>query len=133
MVYQSCVELKDLKVHTQIGTYGPEDEVPSEHILDLTLWINPNLVLIPADGMKYVFDYDPLLLDIEYLAGDGHYETQEWLITRIVAACAAYKQIDAIEIALRKTPVRSGSGTLGVRLFVEADEMKRLRSVQISI
>ena len=34
---QSFVELKDLKIPAQIGTYGPQDVVPEAHLLDLTL------------------------------------------------------------------------------------------------
>ncbi len=124
---RSTVELKSLKLDTQIGTYGPGDVVPDEHLLDLTLWINTDLVLIAKDGMDYVFDYDPLLADIERLACDGHYQTQERVISRIVSACAAYPQIDSAEIALRKSPVRAGSGTLGVRLYVDHETLAGLR------
>ena len=83
----ACVELRDLQLNTDIGTYGPNDVVPDAHTLDLTLWIAPALVLIEQDGMDQVFDYDPLMADIDRLAADGHYETQERLITRIVHAC----------------------------------------------
>jgi dihydroneopterin aldolase len=124
---RSTVELKSLKLDTQIGTYGPSDVVPDEHLLDLTLWINTDLVLIAKDGMDYVFDYDPLLVDIERLARDGHYQTQERVITRIASACAAYPQIDSAEIALRKSSVRAGSSTLGVRLFVDHETLAGLR------
>jgi dihydroneopterin aldolase len=84
----ACVELRDLRLNTDIGTYGPKDVVPDAHTLDLTLWLSPALVLIAQDGMSHVFDYDPLVAEIDRLAGDGHYETQERIITRIVHACA---------------------------------------------
>ena len=63
----------------------------------------------------------------ERLAGDGFYETQERLITRIAAACAAHERIEAVEVALRKGPVRNGSGSLGVRLTLDAAALARLR------
>jgi dihydroneopterin aldolase len=122
------VELKDLVIQTDIGTYGPGDTVPDAHVLDLTLWISPVLVLIEEDGMQHVFDYDPLIVDIERLAADGHYETQERLMTRIVGACARYPAIEAVEIALRKSPVRRGSGSLGVRAHVDGATLAGLRS-----
>ena len=84
MQSNACIELKDLKLQTQIGTYGPDATVPKEHLLDLTLFIDSKLVFIAEDLMENVFDYDPLVLEIIQIAGDGHYETQERLMTRII-------------------------------------------------
>ena len=123
----SRIELKDFHLATRIGTYAPGDTVPDYHALDLTLWIAPDLVLIVQDGMAHVFDYDPLVIEIERLAADGIYETQERLITRIVQACSAYPAIEALNISLRKFPVRAGSGSLGVRLAVDGAQLKRMR------
>jgi dihydroneopterin aldolase len=127
MPCRSTVELRNMKIDAQIGTYGPADVVPDAHVLDLTLAIDPHLVLIPGDAMAHVFDYDPLVAEIDRLARDSHYVTQERLITRIVDACASYPQIDALEIALTKEPVLAGSGLLGVRLVVDAHSMAELR------
>jgi dihydroneopterin aldolase len=123
----ACVELRDLQLKTLIGTYGPHDVVPDAHTLDLTLWLSPARVLIAQDGMAHVFDYDPLVAEIDRLAADGHYETQERLITRIVHACAAYSEIQALDIGLRKSPVRPSTGSLGVRLCVDAHTLNTLR------
>jgi len=124
----ACVELRDLRLNTDIGTYGPHDVVPDAHVLDLTLWLAPALVLIAQDGMAHVFDYDPLVVEINRLAADGHYETQERLVTRIVHACAAYSEIEAIDIGLHKSPVRQGSGSLGVRLSIDVQTLNAMRS-----
>lgn len=126
----SRIELKDFHLSTRIGTYAPGDTVPEYHALDLTLWIDPDLVLIPEDGMAHVLDYDPLVIEIERLAADGLYATQERLMTRIVQACAAYPAIEALEMALRKFPVRAGSGSLGVRLNVGGAQLQRMRGVK---
>ena len=123
----ASIELKDLSLKTQIGTYKEGDIIPDEHLLDLTLWIDSNLVLISQDKMEHVFDYDPLVVEIEKLAMDGHYETQERLMTRIVEACASYPQIQSLEISLRKSPVRNSSGSLGVRLSVDQEDLSKLR------
>jgi dihydroneopterin aldolase len=56
------------------------------------------------------------MAEIDRIAGDGHYETQERLMTKIVDACLVYSEIKTIDISLRKAPVRNGSGVLGVRL-----------------
>ncbi len=127
MPCRSTIELRNMTIETPIGTYGPADVVPEAHVLDLTLAIDPHLVLIAEDAMAHVFDYDPLVAEIDRLARDCHYATQERLITRIVEACATYPQIDALEIALTKEPVLAGSGSLGVRLVVDAHAMAELR------
>ena len=124
----ACIDLKDLQLQTQIGTYGPGAVIPKQHLLDLTLWIDPKLVFILEDLMENVFDYDPLVIEIERLACDGHYETQERLMTRIVQACAKYPEIESLEISLRKSPVSQGSGSLGVRLSVDQTTLDKLRT-----
>jgi dihydroneopterin aldolase len=126
----ACIELKDLKLQTQIGTYGPGAIIPKQHLLDLTLWIDSKLVLISEDVMEHVFDYDPLVIEINRLAGDGHYETQERLMTRIVQACVKYPEIESLEINLRKLPVSAGSGSLGVRLSVDQTTLDKLRALK---
>ena len=128
MTTSARIELKDLEIQTQIGTYAPGAVIPKQHLLDLTLWIQPQLVLISKDVMENVFDYDPLVVEIDSLAGDGHYETQERLMSRIVQACAKYPEIESLEIGLRKLPVRAGTGSLGVRLLVDQETLKSLRT-----
>ena len=83
--------------------------------------------MIGQDGMERVFDYDPLITEIDRLSGDGHYETQERLITRIAIACAAYPEVKTIEICLKKSPVK-GTGSLGVRLILNEIATDELRS-----
>ena len=126
----AVVELRDLQLKTDIGTYGPDDTRPDLHLLDLTLGISVNQVVISQDGMAHVFDYDPLITEIDRLAADGHYETQERLITRIAGACAAHSAIKRMEISLKKLPVRSGSGSLGIRLTLDEIATETLRPLQ---
>jgi dihydroneopterin aldolase len=129
---RAFVELRDLALKTQIGTYGPQDTKPDFHLLDLTLGIDTNLVLISADEMANVFDYDPLIKEIDRIAEDDHYETQERLMTRIAQACAAYSEIKTIEISLRKAPVRNDTGALGVRLSLNEIATNDLRNSTFS-
>ncbi len=127
MPTHSTVEIKDLALATRIGSFKPNEATPKMHRLDLTLSIDPSLVLIAIDDMAHVFDYDPLVSKIDHIARDGHYETQERLITRIVEACAAYDAITALEIFLRKGPVLANSGMLGLRLTVDAKGLAAIR------
>jgi dihydroneopterin aldolase len=124
----ASIELRDLKLNTQIGSYAPGAIIPKQHLLDLTLWIDAKLVLISQDVMENVFDYDPLIIEIDRLAGDCHYETQERLITRIIEACARYSEIKAMDIGLRKLPVHAESGSLGVRLSVDSLTLNNFRA-----
>ncbi|MBU3618141.1 dihydroneopterin aldolase [Polynucleobacter sp. JS-Fieb-80-E5] len=128
MSRKASIELRDLKLQTQIGTYKSGDIIPDSHLLDLTLWIDSNLVLISEDKMSKVFDYDPLVLEITRLASDGHYETQERLMSRIIEACARYSQIQSLDISLRKSPVSNCSGSLGVRLSLDQEALLQLKS-----
>jgi dihydroneopterin aldolase len=126
-VNSAVIELRDLQLRTDIGTYGPLDTRPDIHLLDLTLGIGSHQVIIAKDEMANVFDYDPLMAEIDRLAEDGHYETQERLMTRIAQACMAYPDILSIDICLRKAPVRRGSGVLGVRLSLNQAATQDLR------
>lgn len=132
-INSAVIELRDLHLKTDIGTYGPLDIRPDVHILDLTLGISVDQVLIAQDGMAQVFDYDPLILEIDRLAADGHYETQERLITRIANACAAHLSIKHMTISLRKLPVRAGSGSLGVCLTLDEITTEALRAESMLI
>lgn len=123
----AVIELRDLHLRTDIGTYGPLDTRPDIHLLDLTLGIGSHRVLIAKDEMANVFDYDPLIEEIDRLAEDMHYETQERLMTRIAQACVAYPDILSIDIRLRKAPVRRGNGVLGVRLSLNEAATQDLR------
>ena len=123
----ATIELCKLEITPDIGTYGPGDVVPEKHILDLSLDVDPALVLIPVDGMEHVFDYDPLIREIDALAQDGPYDTQERLMTRIIHACAAYPQIEGVSLHLCKSPVLNGSGLLGVRATVSGQELENIR------
>jgi dihydroneopterin aldolase len=128
LINSAVIELRDLQLKTDIGTYSPMDTRPDVHILDLTLGISVDQVLIAQDGMAQVFDYDPLILEIDRLAADGHYETQERLITRIAGACAAHRCIKHMTISLKKSPVRAGSGSLGVCLTLDEITTEALRA-----
>lgn len=123
----SQIELRDLKLTARIGTYGPKDVVPDAHVLDLTLNIASEFVLIAEDDMALVFDYDPLVAQIYEIARAQHFQTQERLMTLIAEACAAYPQIQRLEMCLRKRPVLAGSGTLGVRLSINTESLESLR------
>ena len=122
------VELIDLDLNIEIGTYNDGDVVPDKHILDLILSIDPALVLIDEDQMDRVFDYDPLIREIRLMAEEMHYETQERFITRIVDECCKYSEIKSVEALLRKSPVFGSSGELGVRLEVDETDLTNLRT-----
>ena len=117
------IELCDLELDVDLGTYANDDAVPDRHVLNLTLSIDPSLVLIAEDEMERVFDYGPLIERVTALAEERHYETQERFLTLIVDACADYSEIKQIALFLRKGPVANSSGALGVRLALNEDDL----------
>lgn len=129
MKTQAFIELLDLNLITKIGTYGFKDAKPGVHLLNLILEIDAKQVLISDDKMNHVFDYDPLLKEIDRLAGLGQYETQEYLMTLIARACVTYPEIKTIEMSLSKAPARNGNGSLGVRLILNEAATIELRSI----
>jgi dihydroneopterin aldolase len=124
---QAFIEIRELKLATQIGTFAVADHAPNEHLLDLTLGIDPKLVLIASDTMEHVFDYDPLVRNIDQIARDGPYETQERLVTRIALVCADYPEITSVDISLRKGPVLNDSGLLGIKLELDQASLSALK------
>ena len=122
------VELTNLDLNIEIGTYTDSDVVPDRHTIDLTLEIEPSLVLIDKDQMDRVFDYDPLISKIQNLTGGRRYETQERFITLVVEECAKFREIESVQILLRKSPVSRSSGELGVRLQINGPDLKKLRT-----
>jgi dihydroneopterin aldolase len=127
MPRQARIELRDLHLPVSIGSYGPDDVVPDAHVLNLDLTISPDLVQVTSDAMANVFDYDPLMAQIAAIARSRTFETQEYLMTLIVQACAAHHEITAVDISLRKHPVLGPTGSLGVRLILTAEDLAALR------
>lgn len=126
----STIDLKQLELDLSLGTYSSDDVVPEKHLLGLRLTIDARFVFIEADEMGCVFDYDPLIREIDRLAKDRHYHTQERLMTLIVFACAAYEEIEALDVSLSKWPVLRESGELGVQLSISRDDLRALRQKQ---
>ena len=126
MVCSSKVTIKDLSLEADIGSYNSKDNMQLVHLLDLSLVIDPSLVLIKNDGMELVFDYDPLIAKILQLSGECHYDTQERLLTRIIHACAGHVEIQSVTVNLRKTPVVN-DGFLGLEVTVDNKYLDELR------
>ncbi|MGP9790820.1 dihydroneopterin aldolase [Roseinatronobacter sp. NSM] len=127
MTGQARIAMRGLHLPCTIGHYPTGTVAPDLHLLDLILTISSEHVLVAADEMAQVFDYDPLLAQISRIACARHYVTQEYLLTRIVRVCAAYKQITALEAKLRKSPV--GGGTVGVELILKSEDLEKLRAL----
>ncbi|MBA00287.1 MAG: hypothetical protein CMM39_12675 [Rhodospirillaceae bacterium] len=126
MVCSSKVTIKDLSLEADIGSCNSKDNMQLVHLLDLSLVIDPSLVLIKNDGMELVFDYDPLIAKILQLSGECHYDTQERLLTRIIHACAGHAEIQRVTVNLRKTPVVN-DGFLGLEVTVDNKYLDELR------
>ena len=132
LMMKSTIELFDFELDVDIGTYKDNGIPPEKHILNLTLSIEPSLVIIEKDKMSEVFDYDPLIKEISALAREIHYETQERLITLIIKKCSAYDEIKALDLFLSKSPVSMSKVKLGVRVILNENDLNILRRQTVS-
>jgi dihydroneopterin aldolase len=113
---RSTIELKDFLLNVSVGSYKQGQHKPDHHLLDLTLEIDPQFVIIDKDSMESVFDYDPLIDEISSLCEGRHVNTQEILLTRILHTCRRHSPpLISAEVYLRKVPVNPSGGTLGLR------------------
>ena len=129
MTKHAQIRLNDLSLPCSIGTYGADDTIPDAHVLDMVLYLDNSWVVIDADQMDRVFDYDPLIRKILQTAAAEKYETQEYLISLIFQCCFEHIEVHAAELFLRKSPVRN-DGALGVQVSLTRAEFEHMRSAQ---
>ena len=130
MTQHAQIRLNDLTLPCQIGTYGTDDIIPDAHILDMVLYLDKSWVVINDDQMDRVFDYDPLIRNLLHVAGAQKYETQEYLISLMFQRCFDHCEIHAVDLYLRKSPVRS-DGALGVQISLTRAEFEDMNSTEI--
>ena len=130
MTQHAQIRLNDLTLPCHIGTYETDDIIPDAHILDMVLYLDKSWVVINDDKMDRVFDYDPLIRNLLHDAGAQKYETQEYLISLMFQRCFDHCEIHAVDLYLRKSPVRS-DGTLGVQVSLTRAEFENLNSTEI--
>ena len=129
MTKHAQIRLNDLTLPCTIGTYEADDIIPDAHVLDMVLYLDKSWVVIDADQMDRVFDYDPLIRKILQIAATEKYETQEYLMSLIFQCCFAHAEVHAAELFLRKSPVRD-DGSLGVQLTLTRAEFEDTRSAR---
>ena len=129
MTKHAQIRLNDLTLPCSIGTYEADDIIPDVHVLDMVLYLDKSWVVIDADQMDRVFDYDPLIRKILQIAAADKYETQEYLMSLIFQCCFAHAEVRAAELFLSKSPVRD-DGSLGVQVTLTRAEFEDMRSAQ---
>ena len=129
MTKHAQIRLNDLTLPCTIGTYEADDIIPDAHVLDMVLYLDKSWVVIDADQMNRVFDYDPLISKILQIAATEKYETQEYLMSLIFQCCFVHAEVHAAELFLRKSPVRD-DGSLGVQVTLTRAEFEDMRSVR---
>lgn len=125
---RTTLEFRNWRLPVDLGTYGPGEPVPDLHEIDLTLDVAPDRVMVDADSMDCIYDYDPLRDAILALAQSGHFETQEFFVTQIARIVARDSAITGAEIAMRKAPIWDGTGSAGVRLTLDSADLAALRA-----
>ena len=126
MTKHAQIRLNDLTLPCTIGTYDAADIIPDAHVLDMVLYLDKSWVVIDADQMNRVFDYDPLIRKILQIAATEKYETQEYLMSLIFQCCFVHAEVHAAELFLRKSPVRD-DGSLGVQVTLTRAEFEDMR------
>ena len=129
MTKHAQIRLNDLTLPCTIGTYEADDIIPDAHVLDMVLYLDKSWVVIDADQMNRVFDYDPLISKIFQIAATEKYETQEYLMSLIFQCCFVHAEVHAAELFLRKSPVRD-DGSLGVQVTLTRAEFEDMRSAR---
>ena len=129
MTKHAQIRLNDLTLPCTIGTYEADDIIPDAHVLDMVLYLDKSWVVIDADQMNRVFDYDPLISKILQIAATEKYETQEYLMSLIFQFCFVHAEVHAAELFLRKSPVRD-DGSLGVQVTLTRAEFEDMRSAR---
>jgi len=129
MTKHAQIRLNDLTLPCTIGTYEADDIIPDAHVLDMVLYLDKSWVVIDADQMNRVFDYDPLIRKILQIAATEKYETQEYLMSLIFQCCFVHAEVHAAELFLRKSPVRD-DGSLGVQVALTRAEFEDMRSAR---
>ena len=129
MTKHAQIRLNDLILPCTIGTYQADDIIPDAHVLDMVLYLDKSWVVIDADQMNRVFDYDPLISKILQIAATEKYETQEYLMSLIFQCCFVHAEVHAAELFLRKSPVRD-DGSLGVQVTLTRAEFEDMRSAR---
>jgi dihydroneopterin aldolase len=129
MTKHAQIRLNDLTLPCSIGTDETYDVVPDAHVLDMVLYLDKSWVIIGADQMDRVFDYDPLIRKILEIAAAEKYETQEYLMSLIFQCCFEHTEVHAAELFLRKSPVRN-DGSLGVQVTLTRAEFDDMRAAQ---
>jgi dihydroneopterin aldolase len=129
MTKHAQIRLNDLTLPCTIGTYEADDIIPDAHVLDMVLYLDKSWVVIDADQMNRVFEYDPLIRKILQIAATEKYETQEYLMSLIFQCCFVHAEVHAAELFLRKSPVRD-DGSLGVQVTLTRAEFEDMRSAR---
>ncbi|NDH74375.1 MAG: dihydroneopterin aldolase [Rhodobacteraceae bacterium] len=129
MTKHAQIRLNDLTLPCTIGTYEADDIIPDAHVLDMVLYLDKSWVVIDADQMNRVFDYDPLISKILQIAATEKYETQEYLMSLIFQCCFVHAEVHAAELFLRKSPVRD-DGSLGIQVTLTRAEFEDMRSAR---
>ena len=127
MTQHAQIRLNEMTLPCSIGTYGADDIVPDAYVLDMVLYLDKTWVVIDADQMDRVFDYDPLIRKILQIAAADKYETQEYLMSLIFQCCFEHAEVHAADLFLRKSPVRD-DGSLGVQVTLTRAEFEHIRS-----
>ncbi len=109
--------LQELAVETSIGFHDFERLAPQRVLVNVDIFVPIAASTSARDAVEDVVDYDFLRQRIVEIARSGHFNLQETLLDRIVAACFENPSIRAVRASTEKPHAYADCRTVGIEVF----------------
>ena len=109
--------LQELAVETSIGFHDFERLAPQRVLVNVDIFVPIAASTSARDAVEDVVDYDFLRQRIVEIARSGHFNLQETLLDRIVAACFENPSIRAVRASTENPHVYADCRTVGIEVF----------------
>lgn len=110
------IVFEEIRLDLRIGAYESERHAPQRVVVSAELLVVPAAPLA-ADDLAEVVDYDAIHRDIVALAHAPHVELQETLAERVAALCLKPRDVQAVEVYVRKVDVYPDCRSVGIRVL----------------
>lgn len=117
--------LRDLALPCFIGIHDFERGVRQRMRFNFTLEVDQ---LVPLrDDIGLVIDYDYLRLGAQQLVADRVFDTQEYLLGKLVDIAFSHPRVQAVTVETCKPDVYPDAAGVGCRLQLSREEWQQLR------
>lgn len=109
--------LQELAVEASIGFHDFERLAPQRVLINVDIFVPIAASTSSRDAVEDVIDYDFMRHRIVEIARSGHFNLQETLLDRIVAACFENPSVSAVRASTEKPHVYADCRTVGIEVF----------------